>query len=555
MMKKNRTFRFVAFLLAAALCLSMISSSAFATEATGSYESASDVIVSEETDSYANGSDVTVPEETDSEEDADALISSYASTSDNTDENSESSESESMVVYSGHAQTYGDLTSVADGAVLGTTGQSKRLEAISISKGTALSDVDGSIQYRVHVQSYGTLDWVSDVASAGTTGESKRIEAIQIRLTGELSEQYDIYYSMHVQKYGWTNWTKGLSEADSVNGTDGWCGTNGLYLRVEAIQVILVEKGGEAPTSSGSWSYLTWSDMGNLTYSGHQQSAGNLSAVSNGSVLGSAGSGKRLEAVSLSVSGASVSGGITYRTHLQTYGWQSWSSDGSLSGTTGQSKRMEAIEIKLTGNLANYCDVWYKVYVEQYGWLGWATNGQTAGTTGISYQIEAVQIQIVPKAAPTPGENSGYYKDTPKMSAADQRIYNSVVAVYNSVGKDLYACFKWVVNNMTYERINGHLTPPTGYTRCQWYAVKAFETHQGNCYCYAAAFYYLAIYLGYDAEYVEGQVTKRGGGYTPHGWVVIDGAYICDPEGQAEISPSLNFYMQPINNTLLTYVR
>ena len=127
--------------------------------------------------------------------------------------------------------------------------------------------------------------------------------------------------------------------------------------------------------------------------------------------------------------------------------------------------------------------------------------------------------------------------------------------VYSEVGRDLRACFNWVVNNMSYERHNGHITPPDGYTRCQWYSMMAFQNHRGNCYSYAGAFYYLAKYLGYDAEYVEGQVTRRGGGYTPHGWVEIDGRYICDPEGQAEISPYLNFYMMPKGNALLSYIR
>ena len=35
------------------------------------------------------------------------------------------------------------------------------------------------------------MDWVSDGAMAGTTGESKRLEAICIELTGELAEKYD----------------------------------------------------------------------------------------------------------------------------------------------------------------------------------------------------------------------------------------------------------------------------------------------------------------------------------------------------------------------------
>jgi hypothetical protein len=139
-------------------------------------------------------------------------------------------------------------------------------------------------------------------------------------------------------------------------------------------------------------------------------------------------------------------------------------------------------------------------------------------------------------------------------SAAEERLQRDVTAVYNQVGRDLYACYNWVVNTMTYQTINGHITPPAGYTREQWYAVMGLETHRGNCYCYAAAFAQLARYLGYNAEYVEGKVPRRGGGYTGHGWVVINGAYICDPEAQAEIG-GRSFYMQPISRPVINYVR
>lgn len=344
-----------------------------------------------------------------------------------------------LISYSGHQQSIGNLSSVTDGEILGVTGQAKRLEAIQISKGSSIASVDGSIEYRVHIQSDGTQNWVSDGALAGTTGQSKRIEAIQIRLTGDLSEQYDIYYSAHIQKYGWTEWTKGLDENDSADGTEGWCGTNGLSLRMEAICIVLKEKGTSAPTNGGSWSYLTKSDMGSIVYSGHQQSYGDLCAVSDGVVLGTTGQAKRMEAISISLSGGTVSGSIQYRTHVQSYGWQNWKSDGAVSGTVGQSKRLEAIEIKLSGDIENYCDVWYRVHVEKYGWLGWAKNGQTAGTTGISYRIESIEIQIVPKAANPPGDNSGYYMTVPKYSswagylnAAKTSSQLIIVSVYNT---------------------------------------------------------------------------------------------------------------------------
>lgn len=457
------------------------------------------------------------------------------------------------IVYSGHQQNEGDLADVYDGATLGVVGKSERLEAIKVEKGSDLQKIDGEIKYRVHGQNYGTQGWVDSSSGkiAGTTGQSRHIEAVQMYLTGALADQYDIYYRVHVRNIGWMKWTKG------TEGESGWSGTSGYGLRCEAIQIRLLKKGESAPTDSAKYSYLSENDIPSVSYSGHQQGYGNLNAVTNGSTLGHTGESLRLEAVNISLQknkGAQITGGVQYRVHVQNDGWQSWVTDGKLAGTTGKSKRLEAIQIKLTGEIANFCDVWYRVHTEEYGWLGWAKNGQTAGTSGISYRIEAIQIKIIPGCQPAPGANSGYYKDTPKMSAVDQRIYNYCQSVYNSVGRDLRSCYNWVVNNMSYQSL-GVPSLPSGYTsRSQWYAIKAFSEHRGNCYCYAAAFYYLAKNLGYNAEYVEGRVTAVGGGYTPHGWVVINGAYICDPEAQDEIG-RYNFYMQPIGSPVLSYIR
>lgn len=55
------------------------------------------------------------------------------------------------------------------------------------------------------------------------------------------------------------------------------------------------------------------------------------------------------------------------------------------------------------------------------------------------------------------------------------------------------------------------------------YAVPFFENGKGNCYSFAAAFYYLAKNIGYDPKTVSGLV---GHNRRPHGWVEIqlDGA-------------------------------
>lgn len=142
------------------------------------------------------------------------------------------------------------------------------------------------------------------------------------------------------------------------------------------------------------------------------------------------------------------------------------------------------------------------------------------------------------------------------LSPAQQRIANGCQRVYNAVGTDLYRNYMWVVNNLSYVRRYGHLSPPSGYTREQWYAVEGLEKRTGNCYTYAATFCELARGLGYDAQYVEGAVFGVGQKWWPHGFVLIHkdgGTYICDPELQYASSRGRNLYMQPISSPKATY--
>ena len=77
---------------------------------------------------------------------------------------------------------------------------------------------------------------------AGTSGQSKRLEAIRIKLTGEMAKQYDIYYRVHSQEFGWLGWAKNGESA----------GTEGYSYRLEAIQIQLVKKGSSAPGSTSN---------------------------------------------------------------------------------------------------------------------------------------------------------------------------------------------------------------------------------------------------------------------------------------------------------------
>ncbi|SFN57899.1 Ig-like domain-containing protein [Proteiniclasticum ruminis] len=149
-----------------------------------------------------------------------------------------SKKNEWKVTYQTHVQNQGWQSSVFDGAMSGTSGQSLRLEAITISLGEQLPE--GSIEYTTHVQNKGWLDPVKDGALSGTSGQGLRLEAIRIRLTGEVSESYDIYYRVHAQNIGWMGWAK--------NGEDS--GTAGYAYRLEGIEIQVVPKGAPAPGST-----------------------------------------------------------------------------------------------------------------------------------------------------------------------------------------------------------------------------------------------------------------------------------------------------------------
>ena len=290
------------------------------------------------------------------------------------------------VTYTSHVQDIGWQDWVKNGATSGTSGQSKRLEAMQIK----LENINGGIEYRTQVQDIGWMDWVSDGALTGTSGQAKRLEAIQIRLTGAAADQYDIYYRTHAQNTGWMGWAKNGESA----------GTAGYSYRLEAIEIKLVPKGGAAPGSTAN-TFQDYNTVPIVSYQTLIQKIGWQSTVVNGAVSGTVGQSKRLEAMKITL--LHLNGSIQYRAHVQDIGWQDWVSDGALSGTSGLSKRMEAIQIQLTGEVADQYDVYYRVHAQNNGWLDWAKNGESAGTAGFGYRVEAMQVILVPKGGAAPG--------------------------------------------------------------------------------------------------------------------------------------------------------
>lgn len=331
-----------------------------------------------------------------------------------------------QIMYQVHVQKKGWMDWVSDYEVAGTTGESLRVEAVRIKlveeEGPEQTEdelpeeedtltenpetevkEESHVEYRVHVRNIGWQDWKRDGELAGTTGEKLQIEAIQIRLTGDIASEYEVYYKSHSATFGWFGLVKG----------GDYSGTERMSKRIEAISIGLEKIENEQDISERG--FVKGYSSSDMKYSGHVQGIGTTEAATSGETLGTVGSSKRLEALSITLDTSNgLEGVVEYQAHVQNIGWQPWKENGQLAGTTGESKRMEAVKIRIKGDASKYYDIYYRTHVQSLGWLGWAKNGQIAGTTESSLRIEALQIMLVVKENAAPGENSGYYVVYPR---------------------------------------------------------------------------------------------------------------------------------------------
>ena len=128
--------------------------------------------------------------------------------------------------YRAHVERAGWLAPVHDGMIAGTTGYSARCEAIKLSppKGVIL-DVEAHLQ-GIGWKTYSKVQKGVYDPVIGTTGQSRRLEAIRLRVV-ENTTGKTLKYRAHVQKEGWQSWK-----------TDGQtAGTTGKSLRLEALQI------------------------------------------------------------------------------------------------------------------------------------------------------------------------------------------------------------------------------------------------------------------------------------------------------------------------------
>lgn len=284
-----------------------------------------------------------------------------------------------------HVQDQGDTAGTFDSSTgiltLGTRGMSRRVEAISIKIDEAPEGLDGDIEYTVHVQDYGWLEdsegyslWAKNGEMIGTSGESKRLEGVRIVLSGSLGELYSVQYQVHIQDYG---------DAQGFVSDGTLAGTTGESKRLEEVQIKLVKfdsangpmsvnyrvhvqdkgweatyaKNGESSGTTGEAKRLEGIEMflsgsqyfGGIDYRTHVQDYGWETDWSfDGQMSGTQGESKRLEAIQIRIWGeVSDYYDIYYRVHSEDYGWLGWAKNGETAGTAGKGLRLESIQIVL----------------------------------------------------------------------------------------------------------------------------------------------------------------------------------------------------------------
>ncbi|MCL2807335.1 MAG: arylamine N-acetyltransferase [Coriobacteriia bacterium] len=292
---------------------------------------------------------------------------------------------EDLIKYQAHVSKVGWQAARVNSQVAGVIGQSNRVEALRVQ--LASSIYSGGISYSTYVQRSGWKSSVSNGQVGGTTGQALSLQAIKIKLTGEIASQHDVCYRVNVAGMGWLSWTM----------NDKPAGTLGYDRAIEAVQIRLTPKG--QSSFSGKDAYRVFK---NISYQSHVSGIGWQRPVGGGSLSGTTGQGKRVEAFSVILGDTSLDSTISYQSYLANRGWQDAVSNGATSGTTGQSLPIEAIRASLIGSYAEEFDLYYRVYVSHYGWLAWATDGKTAGVIGCTRQVEAIEMRLVPKGKNAP---------------------------------------------------------------------------------------------------------------------------------------------------------
>ena len=440
-----------------------------------------------------------------------------------------------------HVQDQGDTAGTFDSSTgiltLGTRGMSRRVEAISIKIDEAPDGLSGGIEYTVHVQDYGWLEkdgydwWACDGEMIGTSGESKRLEGMRIFLTGDLSTVYSVQYQVHIQDYG---------DAQGFVRDGTLAGTTGESKRLEEVQIKLVkrdlsgsmsvnyrvhvqDKGWEATyakdgASSGTTGeskrlegieiFLTGNKCdGYIDYRTHVQDYGWEPQWSfDGQMSGTQGEAKRLEAIQIRLSGE-VQGyyDIYYRVHSQDYGWLGWAKNGETAGTAGKALRLESIQIVLVpkdGAAPGSTDGAFK-----YNEFDMSSLGTKSATGGLDWYdsepsekfnnkvyVGATYIDLYGSSIDSTKQTCKFFYSADSTFTSEELSNPIATATYDGTDSDtsvdwclVYSggklmAARWGSDEVYYAINEGSKLIDNGYYKCIVYDGSGNEIAQGTCY-------------------------------------------------------------------------
>ena len=131
------------------------------------------------------------------------------------------------IYYQVHTQNAGWFDQVRDGQTAGSVGYSARMEALKVNPPEGWE-----LRVKVHLQDIGWKCYTGithgNGVVIGTTGESRRIEDLIIEVVKRpANDRRMLYFRVHQEDYGWKAWT-----------AEGFAsGTDGMGIRLEAIQI------------------------------------------------------------------------------------------------------------------------------------------------------------------------------------------------------------------------------------------------------------------------------------------------------------------------------
>lgn len=142
----------------------------------------------------------------------------------------------------------------------------------------------------------------------------------------------------------------------------------------------------------------------------------------------------------------------------------------------------------------------------EYGWMYGMEDGLFHPELPLSRKEAAAAINRA----------MGYSGDA-ELDQYVENVLDAIITEGMSDQEKLRAAFNWTRDSFTYLRRNYYKTGDKGWTLSEGKIM--FETGQGNCYCYAAVYYYLTRRMGFQSRAISGMGGKHP---SPHGWVEID---------------------------------